>query len=94
MKLRVLSASDVRRALPMRACVAAMKDAFAQLSAGEATVPLRTSLPVPAHDGATLFMPAYLARSGDSAAWISAGKGAPRERRSAMYCSTRAGSLS
>lgn len=61
MKLRVLSAADVRRALPMAEAVAAMKSAFAQLSAGRATVPLRTPLEVPAHDGVTLFMPAYLA---------------------------------
>mgnify|MGYP001326911161 CR=1 FL=1 len=61
MKLRVLSADDVRRALPMAEAVVAMKAAFAQLSAGRANVPLRTPIEVPAHDGVTLFMPAYLA---------------------------------
>jgi ornithine cyclodeaminase/alanine dehydrogenase-like protein (mu-crystallin family) len=60
-KLRVLSAEDVRRALPMREAVEGMKAAFAQLSTGRATVPLRTPLEVPAHNGVTLFMPAYLA---------------------------------
>jgi len=59
--LRVLSADDVRRALPMAQAVQAMKAAFAQLSAGRADVPLRTPVEVPAHNGVTLFMPAYLA---------------------------------
>lgn len=70
MKLRVLSKSDVQRALPMRECIEVMKAAFAQLSAGQATVPLRTQLPVPAHQGVTLFMPAYLAQSGDLGAKV------------------------
>jgi alanine dehydrogenase len=60
-KLRVLSADDVRQALPMAEAVEAMKSAFAQLSLGRANVPLRTPLEVPAHNGVTLFMPAYLA---------------------------------
>jgi ornithine cyclodeaminase/alanine dehydrogenase-like protein (mu-crystallin family) len=60
-KLRILSAEDVRQALPMVEAVEAMKSAFAQLSGGRADVPLRTSLEVPAHNGVTLFMPAYLA---------------------------------
>ena len=70
MKLRVLSRDDVQRALPMRECIPVVRAAFAQLSAGEAHVPLRTQLPVPAHEGVTLFMPAHLARSGDLGAKI------------------------
>ncbi|MGQ9803404.1 MAG: ornithine cyclodeaminase family protein [Anaerolineae bacterium] len=61
MKVRILSHSDVRRALPMREAVEAMKRAFAQLSTGQADVPLRTPIHVPRHNGLTLFMPAYLA---------------------------------
>lgn len=61
MKLRILSSDEVRRALPMSEAVEAMKAAFAQLSAGRATVPVRTPVNVPAHNGLTLFMPAYLA---------------------------------
>lgn len=38
-QLLFLSAADVRRALPMKAAVEAMKSAFASLSAGEAVVP-------------------------------------------------------
>jgi ornithine cyclodeaminase/alanine dehydrogenase-like protein (mu-crystallin family) len=60
-KLRVLSADDVRQALPMAGAIEAMKAAFAQLSTGRANVPLRTPVEVPAHNGVTLFMPAYLA---------------------------------
>ena len=59
--MRILSSDDVRRALPMRQAIEAMKGAFAQLSTGQADVPLRTALDVPRHNGLTLFMPAYLA---------------------------------
>jgi ornithine cyclodeaminase/alanine dehydrogenase-like protein (mu-crystallin family) len=45
----------------MAEAVEAMKAAFAQLSLGRANVPLRTPVEVPAHNGVTLFMPAYLA---------------------------------
>ncbi len=61
MKLRILSCEDVRRALPMRQAIEAMKRAFAQLSTGQADVPLRVPLEVDRHNGVTLFMPAYLA---------------------------------
>ena len=60
MKLRVLSARDVRTALPMDEAIEGMKLAFAQLSTGRAQLPLRTQLDVPRHDGVSLFMPAYL----------------------------------
>lgn len=58
--LRVLSGKDVRKALPMERAIEAMKNAFAQLSSGQANLPLRTALDVPSQDGVTLFMPAYL----------------------------------
>jgi len=57
----ILSHRDVRQALPMREAVEAMKRAFAQLSTGQAEVPLRVPVHVPRHNGLTLFMPAYLA---------------------------------
>jgi alanine dehydrogenase len=59
--IHILSREDVRQALPMGRAVAAMKAAFAQLSTGQAEVPLRVALDVPRHNGVTLFMPAYLA---------------------------------
>lgn len=58
--MRILSRKDVQKALPMSQAIEAVKSAFAQLSAGKADVPLRTSLNVPQHQGVTLFMPAYL----------------------------------
>ncbi len=61
MRILILSAHDVRQALPIRDAVEAMKRAFAQLSTGQAEVPLRVPVHVPRHNGLTLFMPAYLA---------------------------------
>jgi alanine dehydrogenase len=70
MKLRLLSGNDIRRALPMAECIELMKAAFAQVSTGQAIIPLRTQIPIPANEGVTLFMPAYLAQSGDLGAKI------------------------
>jgi ornithine cyclodeaminase len=56
----VLSADDVRQALPMADAIGAMRDAFLALAEGRADVPERIHLPVEAHDGVNLVMPAYL----------------------------------
>jgi alanine dehydrogenase len=45
----------------MLQAIEAMKGAFAQLSDGQADVPVRIALDVPRHNGVTLFMPGYLA---------------------------------
>jgi len=63
MKLRVLSGDDVRRAITMAEAIQAVREAYVQLSAGQAIVPLRTPVPVEGRGGVTLFMPAYLAES-------------------------------
>jgi alanine dehydrogenase len=63
MKLRILSGADVRQAATMAEAIQAVKEAYVQLSAGQAVVPLRTPVPVQKRDGVTLFMPAYLAAS-------------------------------
>jgi len=42
--LRFLSARDVVQALPMREAVAAMKEAFRQISVGEVVAPARTHI--------------------------------------------------
>ena len=65
--MRILSAQDVRQALPMAEAIAGMKQAFAQLSTGQAVVPLRGRVDVAPHQGTTLVMPAFLAQSGDLA---------------------------
>lgn len=57
----LLSAADLRAALPMAETIAAMKRAFAALSDGRAEVPLRTRLRVPGAGGESLFMPAFVA---------------------------------
>lgn len=67
MKMRILSAADVRRALPMADAIEGMKQAFAQLSTGQAEVPLRGRVVVAPHSGTTLVMPAFLAQSNDLA---------------------------
>lgn len=56
----ILNAHDIRQALPMRETIETMKRAYAALSAGQAEIPLRTSLPIPLHNATALFMPAYV----------------------------------
>lgn len=58
MPLRLLTAQDVRSALPMEEAIAAMRDAFAAVSAGLADVPLRTHIELDGGRGTTLTMPA------------------------------------
>ena len=63
MELRLFSAADVGRALPMAAAIAAVKAAYVQLSAGRAQAPLRTHLAVAGGDS-TLVMPFYVPTAG------------------------------
>ncbi len=56
----ILTAEEVRKALPMREAIEAMKRAYAALADGRAEVPLRTRVPVPPHEGLSLVMPAYV----------------------------------
>ena len=58
MPIRILSAADVRAALPMPKAIDAMRHAYSQLSAGKATAPPRQHLST--DKGVTLIMPAYL----------------------------------
>lgn len=68
MELRILSSLDIGRCLEMSEAIDAMRDAFGQLSSGEAKVPQRLVLATP--DGVSLFMPGYLPAGGDLAAKI------------------------
>jgi alanine dehydrogenase len=61
--MHLLSATDIQRLVPMADAIAVVKRAFAELSAGKATVPVRTAMPIAAHGGTALYMPAYLAAS-------------------------------
>jgi ornithine cyclodeaminase len=56
----LLTAEDVRKALPMNEAIEAMKNAYAALSEGTAVVPLRIHLPIPHSEALSLFMPAFV----------------------------------
>jgi ornithine cyclodeaminase len=68
MQIRILTATDIRSALSMPAAINAVETAYAQLSAGKATMPLRSR--VHTDKGVALVMPAYLHQSGDFAVKI------------------------
>ena len=61
MKLLLLSAADIERALPMRRAVEVTKEAFRAFSAGEAEIPQRTSMPFADGAGTLLIKPGALA---------------------------------
>jgi len=63
----ILNADDVRRALPMRETIKAMKRAYAALSTGHADIPLRTHISIPLQGATALFMPAYVSDAGGGA---------------------------
>ena len=65
MPIRILSASDIRAALPMPKAIEAMQHAYGQLSAGKAVAPPRQHLST--DKGITLIMPAYLPERSDFA---------------------------
>ena len=58
MPIRILSASDVRAALPMPKAIDAMRHAYSQLSANKVIAPPRQHIST--DKGVTLIMPAYL----------------------------------
>ncbi|MFQ6113425.1 MAG: ornithine cyclodeaminase family protein, partial [bacterium] len=60
---RILSRGDVQKSLSMSQAVELMKDAFVQLSTGQAIVPVRMNMEVPQDRGRALFMPVYLAKN-------------------------------
>ena len=65
----LLTAEDVRKALPMNEAIEAMKGAYVSLSGGTAVVPLRTRLPIPNREALSLFMPAFVnSQEGDALA--------------------------
>lgn len=67
MQVRILSAGQVRQALPMDVAIDAMKEAFGQLARGQADLPLRSQIEAPQSEGVVLFMPALLMESRDLA---------------------------
>ena len=59
MKILILSQSEVRRLLPMKACIDLMADTLATLARGDAVQPLRNMMRLP-EAGILGMMPAYL----------------------------------
>ncbi|HST18522.1 MAG TPA: ornithine cyclodeaminase family protein [Gaiellaceae bacterium] len=67
MTVRVLDEAEVRRLLPMPACIDLMADVLAGLAREELYNPLRFVVRPPSHPSLMGLMPAY--RSGDSSLW-------------------------
>jgi ornithine cyclodeaminase/alanine dehydrogenase-like protein (mu-crystallin family) len=59
----IISRPELRQAAPMDQAIDAVAAAFAQLSSGQAEVPLRPHVAIPPAEGLQLVMPAYLAGS-------------------------------
>jgi ornithine cyclodeaminase/alanine dehydrogenase-like protein (mu-crystallin family) len=66
-EIRILNATEVRQALPMAEAIEGTKEAYSQLSAGKAIVPLRNKIDITDVQGVSLFMPAFLGASRDLA---------------------------
>jgi ornithine cyclodeaminase len=77
-KLLVLSAADLQSVLSMAEAIDAMKEAFAELSAGNVVAPTRLHLPVAAVGGVSLFMAAHSPRLGLAAKAVSVFPGNPQ----------------
>jgi ornithine cyclodeaminase/alanine dehydrogenase-like protein (mu-crystallin family) len=60
MTLPLFTAEDIRRALPMREAIEAMRAAFIAFSKGRAHIPQRLSISIPEQEGITLVMPGYV----------------------------------
>ena len=67
MKILILSHDEVVELLPMKECIAVMREALIALAAGEAHQPLRTITWPPGAAGAMALMPSYM--SGDRPAF-------------------------
>ncbi len=72
MEILVLSRDDVARLLPLPECMTVMAQALEDLARGQASMPLRTILPVPGSEGVLGFMPGMLQASGVFGAKITA----------------------
>jgi alanine dehydrogenase len=56
----ILNREEARSALPMREAIPIVREAFVQLSTGQADAPLRAAIRPARHEGVTLVMPGYL----------------------------------
>jgi len=78
MKIRILTAADIQKALPMNKAIEAVRSAFGQFSAGQANVPLRSRFYT--DKGVTLIMPAHLKQTGDFALKVVSVYGGNQEK--------------
>ena len=60
MSIPYFSADDVKKKVDMPTAIRLMADAFGQLAAGKADIPIRTHIHMPSEAAQSLFMPAYL----------------------------------
>jgi ornithine cyclodeaminase/alanine dehydrogenase-like protein (mu-crystallin family) len=60
MKVTILSGADVRRVLPMKDCIEAVRRGFAALASGQALMPLRQIVELPEQDAMLGWMPGWL----------------------------------
>lgn len=56
----IVNREEAQRALPMREAIPIVREAFVQLSTGQAEAPLRAAIRPARHEGVTLLMPGYL----------------------------------
>jgi alanine dehydrogenase len=63
MKIKVLTQQDIQNAVNIKDAIAAVRQAYIQLSQGTAVAPLRTQIPVE-DKGIALIMPAFLPQGG------------------------------
>jgi ornithine cyclodeaminase len=61
----VLTRSDLERALPVEACIAAMREAMRATSERRCVLPLREFMPIPGKPGKLGLMPGYLGGDGE-----------------------------
>ena len=76
----LLTAEEVRKALPMADAIEAMKHAFRALATGDVELPARSSLTLPAHEGITLVMPARVDEDDSSVLSVKVVSIFPRNR--------------
>jgi alanine dehydrogenase len=60
MKIKIFSDNNVRQVVTMAQAIAAVKEAYIQLSMGKVVMPQRLPVPIQEGEGEMLFMPAYL----------------------------------
>lgn len=59
-QLRILSGQQIRQAVTMKDVIEAMHEAFVELSAGRAEMPIRSQISIDKPKGTALFMPSYM----------------------------------